>query len=85
MSIETSVNHITAETLAYTPAIIAAMQAAESTQASGEKKQQAVVNAIIAGSAALAQGAPKPNVQAVAGLVNLFASIFNGLGVFKKK
>lgn len=75
---------ITTQTLTYTPAVIAGVQAAETSLASGPSKQQAVINAILAGSQA-AEGVPNPNVAAIAALVNLTVSIFNALGLFKHK
>jgi hypothetical protein len=79
-------NQITTQTLIYLPAVLAGVQVAEASQASGADKAQAVVDAVIAGSGAVAQipGAP-PQVAAVSGLVNLAVSILNALGVFKHK
>lgn len=72
---------ITSNTLSYAPAVVAGVQAAEITGASGATKQQAVINGILAGSQAL-EIAPNPNVAAIAALINLFVSIFNATGIF---
>ncbi len=79
-----TVNDITSQIVTYTPAVAAAVQAAEMTGASGQSKKQAVLNAIQAGSQ-LAAGVPQPQVAAISSLVNLVVSIFNALGVFSHK
>ena len=79
-----TIQAITTDTLEYVPAVAAGVQAAELSSASGATKQQAVVNAIIAGSGALETG-PNPNVDAIAALTNLFVSIFNATGIFSHK
>jgi hypothetical protein len=75
---------ITTDTLTYTPAVIAGVQAAEVTGASGPTKLQAVVNGVLAGSAAL-EATPNSNVAAIAALTNLIVSIFNATGIFSHK
>jgi hypothetical protein len=88
MSAITVTNQITAETLAYAPAVLAGIQAAEQAAplAPGSSKQAAVVSAVLqgveVGSGAL-ESSSNPTVAGVAGLVNLFVSILNSLGVFK--
>ena len=84
MSVATTVTTIDTQTLTYLPAVIAGMQAAELTGASVDSKKQAVLNAVIAGSTVLASS-PNPNVAAIAGMIDLFASIFTALGFFRKK
>ncbi len=79
-----TVNQITAQVVTYTPAVVAGVQAAEMSGASGESKLQAVIDGIQAGSAGLVN-TPVPQVAAIAALVNLVVSIFNALGVFKHK
>lgn len=79
-----TVNQITADIVQYTPAVVAGVQAAEQSSASGQDKKQAVLDAIQAGSAA-ASSIPVPQVAAIAGLINLVVSIFNSLGIFKHK
>ena len=78
------ITQITTQTLAYAPAVLAGIQVAEQSTASGASKQQAVVNAVLAGSGAL-EAAPNANVAGIAALVNLFVSIFNSLGLFNHK
>lgn len=78
------VQTISADTLQYAPIVIAAMQAAELSTANGDSKKQAVVNAVIQGSGQIASDS-NPNVAAIGSLVNLFASIFNALGIFQHK
>lgn len=84
MSTASTINTITTQTLSYAPAVIAGVQAAELSGASGETKAQAVVNAVLAGSGA-AESATNPNVAGIASLVNLFVSIFNATGLFSHK
>lgn len=84
MSTTPIVTQITSGTIAYAPAVLAGIQAAELSSASSETKQQAVVNAVLAGSQAL-EGAPNANVAGVAALVNLFVSIANATGLFSHK
>lgn len=79
-----TISAITTQTLTYAPAVIAGVQAAETTGASGTSKLQAVVNGVLAGSQAL-EGAPNPDVAGIAALVNLFVSIFNATGIFGHK
>lgn len=81
------VTTITNETLQYAPAVLAGVQAAETaTGATGQSKHDAVLNGVLAGiqvgSGALAQ-ASTGQVAAISGLINLFVSIFNSLGIFK--
>jgi len=82
--VQNTVNDITSGILIYTPAVIAGVQAAEATNASGPDKLGAVLAGIQAGSGVLA-GSTTANgdVKAISGLVNLVVSIFNALGVFK--
>ncbi len=82
--VQTTVAAINANIVAYAPAVITAVQAAEMSSASGTDKATAVINAIQQGSANLTL-APQPDVAAIAGLVNLVVTIFNMLGVFKHK
>lgn len=77
-----TVNDITNQIVAYTPAVIAGVQAAEVTGVSGASKLQAVIAGIQEGSQ-IAEGIPVPAVSAIAGLVNLVVSIFNAVGLFK--
>jgi len=84
MSIESTVNQINTQTLQYAPAAMAGIMAAEQSTASGESKLQAVLDGIQAGAHAGEQ-IPQPQVAAIAGMINLFVSIFNALGVFKHK
>lgn len=79
-----TVNDITSQIVTYTPAVVAGVQAAEVSGASGESKLTAVIDGIQKGSQ-VAEGIPVPSVAAIAGLVNLVVSIFNALGVFKHK
>lgn len=77
-----SITSISQQVATYTPAVIAGVQAAEVSGASGSAKLQAVLDGIQAGSAA-AELIPIPQVEAIAALVNLVVSIFNSLGIFK--
>lgn len=89
MSTTAAINTITTNTLQYAPAVLAGIQAAEAVapSASGSSKQVAVVSSVLqgieVGSGAL-ESSPNPTVASVALLVNLFVSIFNSLGIFKK-
>lgn len=88
MSVATTVNGITNQELTYLPAVLAGIQAAEAANAAapGTQKAQAVLDGIVAGStvAAEAPGA-NPNVAAISALISLSVSIFNAMGVFKRK
>jgi len=67
----------------YTPAVIAAIQAAEAlgVTATGTQKATAVVTAV----SQTLEGSANPNVAGIAALVNLSVMIANLLGVFKHK
>lgn len=82
--IKHTIDKITANEIAYAPAVLAGVQAAETAGGSGHDKLNAVVNGIIAGSQTL-ESAPSPTVAGIAALVNLTVSILNALGIFKKK
>lgn len=89
MSVTSTVTNITTQVASFTPAVLAAVQAAESVPgASGPDKQRAVVQAVLVGveigSQAL-ESHPNPVVASVALLVNLVVSVLNSLGVFKRK
>jgi hypothetical protein len=75
---------ITSHTITFAPAVIAGVQAAEMSSANGTTKQQAVVNAVLAGARA-AEGTPNPNVAAIASLVDLVVSVLNATGLFSHK
>lgn len=82
--ITSTVNAITANEIAYAPAVLAGVQVAETSSASGASKAQAVINGIISGSLAL-ESAPQPSVAGIAALVNLTVNILNALGIFSHK
>lgn len=84
MSVTAKVNVITTQTLAYAPAVLAGIQAAELSAASNETKLQSVVNGVLAGSGAL-ESSTNPEVAGIAALTNLFVSIFNATGIFSHK
>jgi len=84
MSVAATVQNITATEIAYAPAVLAGVQAAETSNAAGSAKAQAVIDGIIAGSAA-ASGVASPTVAGISALVNLTVSILNALGVFSHK
>ncbi len=84
MSIVSTVNQIDTETLAYAPTAIAGILAAEQTAASGGSKKQAVIDGILAG-AKVGETVPIPQVAAISGMIDLFVSIFNALGLFRHK
>lgn len=84
MNITSTVHAIDAETLTYMPIVVAGMQAAELSTAGGQTKKQAVLDAIVAG-AEVGEGIPVPQVAAIASMIDLFASIFNALGLFHRK
>lgn len=84
MSATSTVNTITSDVASFTPAVLAGVQAAEQSTASGADKKQAVLNAIQAGSAEGTKIAI-PQVAAISGLIDLVVSIFNALGVFSHK
>ncbi len=86
MSATGTIQQITFDELLYAPAALVAVLAAEQSNASGASKLQAVVNGIMAGSAALAGTAGvSPTVAGISALVNLTVSILNALGVFTHK
>lgn len=83
------VTTITNETLQYAPAVIAGIQAAELTGATGQSKQAAVVSSVLNGvevGSGVLESSPNPTVAGVALLVNMFVSIFKALnfGPFKQ-
>lgn len=85
MTTQSAIEQITQQIPNYIPAAIAAVQVVEAVAptASGADKQQAAVNAIIAGSGVLATSANVPGaVSAIAGLVDIVVSIMNAFGVF---
>jgi hypothetical protein len=89
MSVAGTANQISNQIVAYAPAVIAGVQAAEQAglqnpAATGADKANAVLVGIQAGSAGLAQTA-QPDVAAISALINLCVSIFNALGVFSHK
>ena len=84
MSVQSTILGITQQEAAYTPAVIAAVQAAEASGAAGATKKQAVIDAIIAGSRQ-AESVSNPNVAAIAAMVDLTVSIFNITGLFSRK
>ena len=79
-----TIDAINAATLRYVPVVIAGVHAAEVSGSAGKAKKQAVMDGILAGAKAGEQIA-QPQVRAIAGMIDLFVSIFNALGVFKKK
>jgi flagellar biosynthesis protein FliQ len=79
-----TVNTITNETLTYAPAVLAGVQVAETTGASGSSKLQAVVNGVLAASQA-GEAVPNATVAGISALVNLVVSIFNATGIFSHK
>ncbi len=80
------VEKITAQTMVYLPAVMAGVMVAQESDAAGADKHAAVLDAVIAGSGALAGAAgANPDVAAVSGLINLAVSILKALGVFKRR
>lgn len=75
---------ISSNVTAYTPAVIAGVQAAEVSGQQGASKLQTVVNAVLGTAGALEQSS-NPNVAAISALVNLVVSIFNSTGIFSHK
>ena len=65
MSTASTINAITTTELAYTPAVLAGVQVAETAIAAGDTKAQAVVNGSLVGSQAL-ESAPQPSVAGIA-------------------
>lgn len=84
MSVETMVGAISTATLTYVPTVLAGIQAAEQSSAAGADKKQAVLDGILAG-AKIGETIPVPQVAAISGLIDLFVSIFNALGLFHHK
>lgn len=86
MSAVSTVTQIETQTLTYAPAAIAGIQAAEAggqiVGAAGPSKLSAVLSGIAAG-AQVGEAIPVPQVAAISGMINLFVSIFNALGIFK--
>lgn len=50
----------------------------------GTTKAQIVLDSVVAGSGIIATNFPSERVQQIAALINLFVSIFNTTGIFKK-
>ena len=75
---------VNSNVLAFTPAVMAGVMAAEQSGADGATKQQAVVNAVL-GTSGVLESNTNPNVAGIAGLVNLVLSIFNATGIFSHK
>jgi hypothetical protein len=73
---------VTNNVLKYAPIASAAAQAIESSTLTGEDKQTAVVNTILAGAAAGEQSADV-NVKTVSTLVDFVVSLLNMAGIFK--
>lgn len=84
MNITSTVTQIDNQVLTYVPAVLAGVQAAEQSGASGQSKKQAVLDGVLAGAKA-GESVQIPQVAAISGLIDLIVSIFNALGVFKKK
>lgn len=84
MSTVSTVTDINNTAIQFAPAVMGGIQAAELSGASGENKKQAVLDGIIAGARA-GESIPIPQVEAISGMIDLFVSIFNSLGLFKKK
>lgn len=86
MSTATVVNQITAATDANAPAVLAGIIGIEQAASSlpGATKAQIVVAQVLAGARA-AEGIPNPTVAGIAALVDIFVSILNASGLFKKK
>jgi hypothetical protein len=87
MSLASTTAAINKQTLAYLPAAIAGIQAAEVLApegTTGEQKFNAVMEGIGATSAAL-EGSPNVTVASVAALVNLGVLIAHLIGAFRHK
>jgi hypothetical protein len=82
--VQATIEAANAAASAYAPVAIAAVLAAEQSRASGMAKQQAVVNAILAG-ARMGESVPNANVAGVAALVDLIVSVLNATGVFSHR
>ena len=82
MSVVNTVTQIDSQIMAYTPAVMAGVTAAEASSQSGSNKKQAVLSAIQAGTK-VGETIPVPQVAAISGLIDLVVSIFNALGIFK--
>lgn len=85
MSVTSTVNQIDAQAAKYAPAVLQGVLAVEAAAKGlpGQTKADLVINTIQAGAAA-AQNVPVPAVAGIAALVNLFVSILNAAGIFKK-
>jgi hypothetical protein len=81
MSVVSTVNQIDFATVQFAPAVLSGIQAAEQSSHSGENKKQAVLDGILAGAKA-GENIPIPAVAAISGMIDLFVSIFNALGLF---
>ncbi len=77
-------NDVLTTTTVFAPVVMAGVQAAEQSDATGEDKRQAVIDGVNA-AAEVMTGIPVPSVQAVGALIELFVTVFNKLGIFKKK
>jgi flagellar biosynthesis protein FliQ len=86
MGVTETVTAINQNTLLYAPQALSAITAIESAAAAlpGVTKKQIAVN-VIQASAKVAEGIPVPSVAAIGLLVDLFVSILNATGIFRKK
>jgi len=83
-SVVAATTKINNQVLAYAPAAIAAIQAAETSDLSGAAKRQAVIDGILAGARA-GETSQNVNVAAISGMIDLIVSVLNATGVFKKR
>ena len=86
MSTTSTLTTITADTNLYAPLVLGAIQIAEAAAPAGTTGSQKaeLVTSAISYQLATATGVP-PNVQAIAGLVNIGVSLLNAFGVFVHK
>lgn len=80
----TAVNNITSQMVTYAPAVLAGVQVAEQSTASGSDKKSAVLGGILAG-AKIEEASTNPAVASISALIDLTVSILNSLGVFGHK
>jgi flagellar biosynthesis protein FliQ len=76
---------INTQTLAFAPAVLAAIQAVEAADPHipGTSKRQIVLDSIV-GVAKVGETIPNANVAGISLMIDMFVSIFNAAGKFRK-
>jgi hypothetical protein len=84
MSVATTISKIDSVSLQYAPQVLAAVTTLQAVDLPGQTKQQLAIGYVLAG-AHIAEGVPVPSVAGIAALIDLFVSILQASGIFKRK